>query len=96
MAQPWATGAPNNSDRGILCPDSGRSVGSDDGHRPAPSHLPAPFPITITDQHTMIALQTLGPGQRATELAHEDIIRMRRGAHDLRPRRQIGRLWPTT
>jgi hypothetical protein len=48
-----------------------------------PSHVPAPFPITIPDQHAMVAQQVVGSGQRATHLAHEDIIRMRRGSHNL-------------
>jgi len=36
-----------------------------------PPHLPAPFPITITDQHAMIVQQAVSYGQRATDLAHE-------------------------
>jgi hypothetical protein len=43
------------------------------------SDIPAPFPITITDQHVMIAQQVVGSSQRATDLTHEEIIRMRRG-----------------
>ena len=41
------------------------------------SHVPAPLPITITDQHAVIAQWPVGSGQRATDLAHEQIIGMR-------------------
>ena len=46
-------------------------------------NLPTPFSITITDQHAMIAQQAVGFSQPAADLAHEQIIRMRRGRHNL-------------
>jgi hypothetical protein len=45
------------------------------------SNVPAPFPITITDQHAMLAQQAVTASQRATDWAHEAISRMRRGPH---------------
>ena len=47
------------------------------------SNIPAPFPITITDQDAMIAQEAVGSRQRATDLAHEEIIRIWRGPHNL-------------
>ena len=50
-----------------------------------PSHISAPFPITITDEDAMIGQQAVGFSQPATDLAHEEISRMRRGPHNLDP-----------
>ena len=46
-------------------------------------HIPAPLPVTVTDQHPMIAQQAVGCGERSADLAHEEIIGMRCGPHDL-------------
>ena len=48
-----------------------------------PSHIPTPFPITITGQHAMPAQEPVGSNQRATDLAHEKIIPIWRGPHKL-------------
>ena len=48
-----------------------------------PSHISAPFPITITDEDAMIGQQAVGFSQPATDLTHEQIIRVRRGPHNL-------------
>ena len=36
-----------------------------------PTYLPAPLPVTIADQHTMVAQQAIDCGQRATALARK-------------------------
>jgi hypothetical protein len=41
------------------------------------SHVLAPVSVTITHQHAMIAQWPVGSGQRATDLAHEQIIGLR-------------------
>ena len=41
------------------------------------SHVPAPLPVTITDQHAMGAQQAVRRGQRATHLLHEQTVGMR-------------------
>lgn len=46
-------------------------------------HIPAPLPVTVTDQHPMIAQQAVGCGERSTDLAHEEIIGIRCGPHNL-------------
>ena len=46
-------------------------------------HTPAPLPVTVTDQDPTIAQQAVDCGERSTDLAHEEIIGMRCGSHDL-------------
>ena len=49
-----------------------------------PSHLRTPFPIPIADQHAVVTQQPILNGRhRATDLAHEQIPRMRRGPDNL-------------
>jgi hypothetical protein len=48
-----------------------------------PSHIPAPFPITIADQHLMITQHAIASGERAADLVREQIIRMRGRSHNL-------------
>ena len=48
------------------------------------SELATPLSVAVTDQHAMIPQQSvLGPRERATDLAHEQLVRMRCGSHDL-------------
>ena len=46
-------------------------------------HILAPLSVTVTDQHPTIAQQAVDCGERSTDLAHEEIIGMRLGPHDL-------------
>ena len=43
-----------------------------------PTYVPAPLPVTIADQHAIPAQKAIGCGQRATDLAHEEIVWIRR------------------
>ena len=50
-----------------------------------PTYVPAPLPVTIADQHAMIAQRAIGSGQRATDLAHEELVWIRRRPDNLDP-----------
>ena len=68
---------------GVRCP-YGRLHDVDPRIAQRVAHVLTPFPIAITDQHAMLAQQAdVSRRHRATDLSHEEIIGMRRRAHDM-------------